>query len=110
MREIELDLFTDMIKIYRETDIQCNYKAAGFFQMIQTDGAITTAKEIINNAEVTEGFMKLAECNRLDLSVEALITQDKYKELFTAKERKICLNRLKKYGYKEAKDNLIEAK
>ncbi len=107
MREIELDLFTDMIKIYRETDTQCNYKSAGFFQGIQSNGAITTAKEIINNKEVTEGFIKLAECNRLDLSVEALIVQDKYKELFTAKERKICLNRLKKYGYKEIKDNAI---
>ncbi|MBD7914667.1 hypothetical protein H9660_05865 [Clostridium sp. Sa3CUN1] len=101
MREIELDLFTDMMKIYRETDAQCNFKAAGFFQMIQTEGAITTAKEIINNSEVTEGFIKLAECNRLDLSLEALVIQDKYKELFTPKERKICINRLKKHGYKE---------
>lgn len=101
MREIELNLFTDMIKIYRETDAQCNYRATGFFQKIQSDGAITTAKEIINNEELTEGFIKLAECNRLDLSVEALIVQEKYKELFTPKERKICINRLKKHGYKE---------
>ena len=101
MKEIELNLFTDMIRIYRETDIQCNYKAAGFFQMIQNDGAIITAKEIVNKTELTEGFMKLAECNRLDLSVEALIIQEKYKELFTPKERKICISRLKKHGYKE---------
>lgn len=101
MKQIELELFNDMIKIFREIDIQYNYKEAGFFQMIQTDGAIRTAKEIINKADVTEGFIKLAEDNRLDLSLEAIVIKDKYKEVFTNEERKICLKRLKKYGYKE---------
>ena len=36
----------------------------------------------------------------LDLSLEALIIKDKYKELFTEEQREKCLNRLKKYGYK----------
>ena len=37
----------------------------------------------------------------LDLSLEALIIKDKYKELFTEEEIEKCLNRLKEYGYKE---------
>lgn len=99
MRQIELELFNDMVNIYREADVQCDYKQAGFLQNLQVKGAIVTAKEIINASEVTEGFTKLVECNRLDLSVEALIAKDKYKELFTAQERKICLKRLKAHGY-----------
>lgn len=99
MRQIELELFNDMVNIYREADVQCNYKQAGFLQKLQLKGAIVAAKEVINATELTESFTKLMECNRLDLSLEALIAKDKYKELFTAQERKICLKRLKEHGY-----------
>lgn len=101
MRKIELDLFNDMVNIYKEADIQCNYKPTRFFQMLQTKGAIVTAKELINKSGVTDGFTRLWECKRLDLSLEALIIKDKYKELFTEEEIEKCLNRLKEYGYKE---------
>ena len=99
MRQIELELFNDMVNIYREADVQCNYKQAGFLQKLQLKGAIVAAKEVINATELTESFTKLMECNRLDLSLEALIAKDKYKELFTAQERKLCLKRLKEHGY-----------
>ena len=35
----------------------------------------------------------------LDLSLEALIIKDKYRN-YLLKKREKCLNRLKKYGYK----------
>lgn len=101
MKQIELDLFNDMVNIYREADRQCNYKPTRFLQTLQVKGAIVTAKELINKPGVTEGFTRLWECKRLDLSLEALVIKDKYKELFTKEEREICLNRLKEYGYKK---------
>lgn len=39
------------------------------------------------------------ECKRLDLSIEALVMKDKYKELFTDEERRICKDRLKEYDF-----------
>lgn len=99
MRQIELDLFNDMVNLYREVDKQCNYKQMGFLQTLQVNGAIETVKELINRSDITDWFKRLLECNRLDLSVEALVVKDKYDELFTVAEKKICLKRLKEYGY-----------
>ncbi|WP_253198392.1 hypothetical protein [Clostridium gasigenes] len=56
-------------------------------------------KIVINKDGVTEEFTRLWSCKRLDLSLEVLVLNAKYKELFTDEERAICLNRLKGYGY-----------
>ncbi|AXU29126.1 TPA: hypothetical protein ACKONR_001284 [Clostridioides difficile] len=100
MNQIELDLYHDMVNIYKEADLQCNYKPTRFLQLINNKGALLAAKELINKEGVTEGFTRLWECKRLDLSLEVLVLKEKYKELFTDEERKICINRLKDYGYK----------
>lgn len=100
MNQIELDLYHDMVNIYKEADLQCNYKPTRFLQLINNKGALLAAKELINKEGATEGFTRLWECNRLDLSLEVLVLKEKYKELFTDEEREICINRLKDYGYK----------
>lgn len=99
MNQIELELYKDMINIYKESDLQCNYRPTRFLQMLNEKGALITAKELINKSNATEGFTRLWECKRLDLSLEVLILKDKYKELFTDNERQLCLDRLKEYGY-----------
>jgi hypothetical protein len=48
---------------------------------------------------VTEGFEKLWEKRRLDLSVETLVLNTDFKELFTEEERIIAKTRLAEYGY-----------
>ena len=48
----------------------------------------------------TDGFAKLWELGRLDLSVEALVLKDEYKELFSDQEREACRSRLKEYNFK----------
>jgi hypothetical protein len=46
------------------------------------------------------GFFKnSAEVGRLDLSVEALVLENKYNNLFTSFEKKKCKDRLEKYEY-----------
>lgn len=100
MNQIELDLYHDMVNIYKEADLQCNYKPTRFLQLINNKGALLAAKELINKEGATEGFTRLWECKRLDLSLEVLVLKEKYKELFTDEEREISINRLKDYGYK----------
>ena len=100
MNQIELDLYHNMVNIYKEADLQCNYKPTRFLQLINNKGALLAAKELINKEGDTEGFTRLWECKRLDLSLEVLVLKEKYKELFTDEEREICINRLKDYGYK----------
>ena len=48
MNQIELDLYHDMVNIYKEADLQCNYKPTRFLQLINNKGALLAAKELIN--------------------------------------------------------------
>lgn len=63
-------------------------------------GGVEAARSLILKDGGTDGFAKLWELGRLDLSVEALVLKDEYKELFTDHEREACRYRLKEYNYK----------
>lgn len=99
MRELEINFYKDMLDIYEEAYVQCNYRATRFKQMVANEGGVKTAKKLICKNGGTAGFEKLYEYKRLDLSVEALVCQEKYKELFTEEEITMCKERLKEYGY-----------
>ncbi|MDR3600473.1 MAG: hypothetical protein P4L49_08355 [Desulfosporosinus sp.] len=94
-------LFHDaMIDIYLRAKRECKYTASRFLQMVTEKGGIEAARALIQKDGGTEGFTKLWELRRLDLSVEALVLQEQYRELFTDQERTLCRDRLEKYGYK----------
>ena len=61
MNQIELDLYHNMVNIYKEADLQCNYKPTRFLQLINNKGALLAAKELINKEGATEGFTRLWE-------------------------------------------------
>ncbi len=44
------------------------------------------AKELVKSSEIQSGLWRLKEMNRLDLSVEHLVTQKKFAELFNQDE------------------------
>lgn len=89
----------DMKEIYTRAKKECGYVASRFLQMLGEKGGIDTARSLILKDGGTDGFAKLWEMGRLDLSVEALVLKEEYKELFTEEERKICKERLNEYGY-----------
>ena len=90
----------DMKEIYTRAKKECKYTATRFLQMLGEKGGLQTAKSLILKDGGTEGFTKLWELRRLDLSVEALVLKEEYKELFSEYERSTCRDRLIKYGYK----------
>lgn len=67
--------------------------------MVADKGGLATEKELIIKDDDTYGFERLYELKRLDLSVEALVLDNKYRSLFTIYEKKRCSDRLKKYGH-----------
>lgn len=97
---LKKDFFNEMKNIYIKADKECGYRPTRFLQMLSEKGGVKTAKSLINKSGGTEGFIKLWELNRLDLTVEALVIRDDYKELFTDEEIESCKNRLQEYGYK----------
>lgn len=97
--DLNIQFHEDMKDIYIRAKKECGYIATRFLQMLGTKGGVETAKNLIKKENGTEGFEKLWEMGRLDLSVEALVLNEKYKELFTDEEREICTERLRKYGF-----------
>lgn len=97
--EIEHQFHLSMEGIYHRTLKECKYNARYFWDMLQERGAIATAKTLIHKKGGTEGFTKLWELNRLDLTIEALVLQNEYRELFDESDLKVCQERLGKLGY-----------
>lgn len=101
MTPLEKQFFNEMKSIYHRAVKEINYRPTRFLQMLSEKGGVETALSLVAKSEVTEGFVKLWENQRLDLSVEALVLVDDYRELFGHDVRKICANRLRDYGYDE---------
>jgi hypothetical protein len=69
-------------------------------QIVAEKGGVAAAKQLICKSGGTDGFATLWEHGRLDLSVEAHVLKEEYKELFTDEERKMCRDRLLEFGFK----------
>ena len=67
--------------------------------MVSEHGGLETAKTLLQNKELAEGFVSLWQYGRLDLTMEAMIHEPSWKELFTSEERKIAEKRLTDLGY-----------
>ena len=99
MTGLELAFEEDMRYICREA-IKVGYRPRLFAEMLSMKGGLVTAKQLIMQDKPTEGFLKLYEKNKLDLTIEYFVIQPKYNELFNEEEIKTSYNRLKEYKYK----------
>lgn len=97
-KNLEMEFHTDMLKIY-DSAKSIGYKATKFRQMVSDRGGYSVAKGFIRSNKPTEGFIVLWELKRLDLTVEALVLNPKYQNLFTIEEKDIVRERLEEYGY-----------
>jgi hypothetical protein len=95
----EQELGNEMLKLYRIAKVKCNYNATRFIQMFYELGALKTAKTLINSRIPANGFTAMWECNCLDLTIEFLVLDPKFKELFSNEELAKAKQRLIDYGY-----------
>ena len=100
MTEAERKFNSAMKDIYQIAKRECGYNATRFMQLVAEKGGVAAAKQLISKSGGTDGFATLWECGRLDLSVEACVLKEEFKELFTDEERKICRERLLEFEYK----------
>lgn len=98
------EFYVDVINIYREVDLRLNYKFNNLLKMINNKGAINAAKDIIKEEEDTYGLELLIKNDMVDLTIESLILNNKYKTLFNDEDRELSNLRLKKYRNTENKD------
>lgn len=73
---------------------ECKYNPTYFNQMLAELGGVNTAKRLIEKAIKTgnssDGFTTLLLCNRLDLTMEASVIKEEFKDLFTLEEIDYC--------------------
>ena len=62
--------------------------------------AVKTAKRTLSGNRLSDGFNQLLTKNALNLSLEALVIDKRYTELFTDEEANEALMRLLEVGYK----------
>ena len=101
MNENELaeQFHQEMLGIYTNTVKECDYRPKELLRMIVEHGGLKAAKMLINSLKESEAFMKLRECERLDLTVEAYAIKTEFEKLFTEEERQTAKERLEKHGY-----------
>ena len=101
MSELILQFNKDMWGIYFSTVNETKYNPGYFRKMLDDLGGLGTAQELLVKNKPSSGFTELWGLGRLDLTVEALIidNKEKYKELFSDKELKTANRRLKKLNY-----------
>jgi len=78
---------------------ECGYDVTVFFKMLSEKGGVSVAKSLVVLPGFSYMFANLAAWGRLDLSIEALVVNDDYKELFNDHERYVCRKRLEESGY-----------
>lgn len=98
MKQLINELNKAMFRIYDESKA-IGYTPFKFRQMVANEGGLHTAKKLISSKQLSDGFAELAQRNRLDLTVEALILQKEFRTLFTDSELEIARGRLAQLGF-----------
>lgn len=85
-----------MRNLYRTIVLETKYRPTALNQMLDHDGGVTTAKRLIYRDVPSDGYTKLWELNRLDLTVEAFVLANpQWYSLFTELELTKAAARLK---------------
>lgn len=87
MSELEARFHEEMIeRVYRAAGRECGYWAGRFLQSVRRHGGVAAARTFLGRKAVSRGFEVLRERGRLDLSMEALVLDPRYRALFSEAE------------------------
>ena len=98
--KLEADFDAAMLDIYRRAKSDAHYTATRFLGMVVERGGLETARYLLHAPTVSDGYTALWERGRLDLTVEVLILEPKWRTLFSDAERQIAVARLREYGFR----------
>lgn len=100
---LKKDFHKEMIEICKESK-KIGYNPSRFIEMLAVKEGYLIARTFMQNPSQTDGFTKLWEKKRLDLTVENTILKDKYIPLFSHEEREVAKKRLSEHDYKIFRD------
>ncbi len=76
------------------------YNPQRFKDMVRDRGGLATAQYLLDEPNISDGFATLWEAGRLDLTVEAVVIQERWMPLFTENQLQVARQRLEDAGYK----------
>jgi len=79
--------------------IERGYWASYFLRGVRNHGGPDYAHQLLRKQGTTDGFQRLKEEGRLDLTMEALVLKPEYTALFSDEERRVAAHRLAEAGY-----------
>ena len=89
-----------MLNTYRTALSECQYRATRFVQMVEQQGGVSAARQLLNSPGHPDGLTRLWELGRLDISMEALVLKSQWTSLFTKEELRIARQRLRDSGFR----------
>ena len=89
-----------MLQIYEQAKSECGYTATRFRNMVANQGGVQAAKALLASVGYSEGLTRLWEEKRLDISMEATVLKDPWRNLFTNQELTAARKKLAALGYK----------
>ena len=95
---LEDDFHREMENLYHAA-VELGLCPTYFLRMVSEHGGVATARRLLNASEVQPGLTDLWEIGRLDLSMEALVLQERWEALFSDEERQMARKRLEDHGY-----------
>ena len=99
MDSIEASFHQAMLDGYQRL-ARLGYRPTYFLRMVQGLGGVQAARQLVNRQDSSEGFTRLWEMGRLDLSAEAFVLKPEYRALFTDEERQRARQRLADMSYR----------
>lgn len=99
MTTLEKKFNDELIKKYEMAQKQCECRLVRFLQNIAKFGGVKTAKEIIRKNRVSDEFETLQKAGLIHLTMEAMVIEAQYADLFTDDEVNYCYDVLCEQGY-----------
>jgi len=74
------------------------YPPNRFEQMLAEHGAYALARKLVKSGELQDGLKAMAKLNRMDLTMESIMLEAKFRPLFTSQELSAAKWRLDQVG------------
>ena len=95
---LEAEFHQAMMEVYEVAKAH-DYYAIYFKRMIDEHGGVEAAKRLLAEREIQSGLMRLWELNLLNHSMEAAVSQERFRPLFTEAEVQEARRRLEQLGF-----------
>ena len=93
MDDLEMGFHQAMLGIYDQA-VQLGYRPTYFRRMVEEQGGLRAAKQLLQGDTLSSGFERLWELGRPDLTVESLALLEPWCKLFSDDELRTAERRL----------------